>query len=535
MPSAVRRADLEAAAKAASVPLPAESDESYKAVLQAQAYAELIRRKYRKQAEESLFFFARYILDYSDFSESLHKPLCDFIQQAQSQLTLIPRGHFKSTVISVSYPLWLLVKYPDTRILLSNATLSNPEKWVAEQLLHLRSNPVLRWMFPESVPTPDQVDVFGFKSRYTVPNRKAPWGEASIEVTSVDKNVVSRHYEVIIFDDLVSEENSRTKLGLERVEEFYKAAQALLQGEAAESRWRVAPVHTKVVGTRWHYSDLYGSLLERGFPSVVRAALENDQPIFPEMFSAKKLEQLREEMGSAVFASQYMNDPIDPASAIFKREDSRYYEEMPDEPLSIAITVDLAVTEKQYADDSAVVVTGVDSRGRIFVLDYEAGKWKPAKVVDAVYRMYDRWRPLRVYFEANNYQAAFKHIMFEAGKQRGQVLPVVPVRSKGTKYSRILALQPFHEQGHLFLRRSMTELEDQLHRYPKTNHDDIVDALSMRVQRMVWAESTKTPSPDAGDNTWASAARSVDDRYSRNGRVEEQVINPAPSSLGWPE
>lgn len=187
-------ADLEFAAKVAATPLPPEDDEHFPLLLKAKAQAEIQRRQARSDAESSLYYFAKEVLGYQDFYEPLHKPFCDFIQQPSKQLTLIPRGHFKSTVISVSYPLWLLVNHPDVRILIANATLDNPRKFVQEQLGHIRSNRVFRWLFPESCPPDDEAEQFGFVASYTVPNREANWGEASVEVTSVDRNVVSRHY-----------------------------------------------------------------------------------------------------------------------------------------------------------------------------------------------------------------------------------------------------------------------------------------------------------------------------------------------------
>lgn len=335
----------------------------------------------------------------------------------------------------------------------------------------------------------------------------------------------------------MSEENSRTKMGLERVQEFYKNAQALLQGETEEgSRWRVPPVHTKIVGTRWHYNDLYGSLLERGFPSVVRRALEDDEPIFPTMFNHRVLEAKREEMGSTVFSSQMMNDPVDAASAIFKRENTSYYEEreLPDR-LSISITVDLAIEQKERADDTAIVVSGVCDKGHLWVLDYVADKLLPNEAVAEIYRLHDRWNAQFVYFESNNYQKAFKYIMHEEGKHRGHHLPVRPVRSKGTKFSRILMLEPFHEAGRLHLRRSHTKLEDQLHQYPKTRHDDVLDALATRVQRAVWAESnTGSAQVDLGEWSFARTERELDSLDGTG--PEADLINPSDDFKSfWPE
>jgi hypothetical protein len=170
-------------AQVAAAPLPPEDHLEYGMVLQAKGHAELQRRSLRVEAEGSLYVFYRDVLGYLDLYEPLHRPLCDFVQVPQKRLLLLPRGHFKSTIISVSYPLWLLAKVPDTRVLLNNAMLENPRKWVGEMLQHLRGNPVLRWVWPELVPQEDIAD-FGFVESFTVPSRKATWGEASVEITS---------------------------------------------------------------------------------------------------------------------------------------------------------------------------------------------------------------------------------------------------------------------------------------------------------------------------------------------------------------
>ena len=484
----MERSHLLFLATVAAAPLPPQDHPQYGTLLAAKANAELQRRALREQAEASLYVFCTEVLGYLDFYEPLHRPLCEAVQQPTKQLLLLPRGHFKSTVVSVSYPLWLLAKYPDTRILIANATLDNPRKWVQEQLQHLRGNPVLRWLYPELVPQED-VEEFGFVESYTVPSRNASWGEASVEITSVSNNVVSRHYEVILFDDLVSAENSATKNGLETVEQRYREDQALLQGVSEGSAWKVPPPHVKVVGTRWHFDDLYGNLIARGYPNVVRKAIEDDAPIFPTLFTKETLAERRAEMGSTVFASQMMNDPIDAETAIFKREKATYHDTTNTKGLNVAITVDLAISERTSADESVVMVTGVDGHGKLFVLDFAHGRWLPDKTIEEIHRLYDLWSARMVYFESVGFQKVFKYLLSQDAQQTGRFLPVREVRPDADKFRRIVALQPFHEAGRLLIRRSMTALEDQLYRFPKTRHDDILDALAMRVMRAVWHQT----------------------------------------------
>jgi hypothetical protein len=70
-----------------------------------------------------------------------------------------------------------------------------------------------------------------------------------------------------------------------------------------------------------------------------------------------------------------------------------------------------------------------------------------------------------------------------------------------SKANRIKALQPYFENGKIYYRKEHSELIDQTTMYPRTRHDDLIDALASVLQVMSpaeivekdkWEESTLT-------------------------------------------
>ena len=55
--------------------------------------------KLRNKGKESLFFFARAILGFSDFTAHIHKPICEVLQNSDNkrELIILPRDWFKSS------------------------------------------------------------------------------------------------------------------------------------------------------------------------------------------------------------------------------------------------------------------------------------------------------------------------------------------------------------------------------------------------------------------------------------------------------
>src|SRR5215213_1005233 len=94
----------------------------------------------RKYVKENFWEFTKEVMRWKDLYEPLHKAMCDFVQDnwEKKRLMLIPRGHLKSSVITVSYALWHIAKNPKVRILIVNGTYPLAATFLSQIKDHLQ-------------------------------------------------------------------------------------------------------------------------------------------------------------------------------------------------------------------------------------------------------------------------------------------------------------------------------------------------------------------------------------------------------------
>lgn len=454
--------------------------------------------------ESSLFRFAKEILGYKDLDRSLHGPICTALKKNEDNLFLLPRGHLKSSLVTIAYPIWCIIKNPNIRIHITNAVLSVSIKFLREIKEHMEKNALLKTMWPK---------VF-----YTIPDKQAPkWTEneivvrrtknlkdATISVGSVGKTETGAHYDRIVYDDIVNEDNVNTPDQIEKTFNWYRMSRALLDPGA----------RTAIVGTRYDFSEMYQRLIESTMPRIIRKAVEgpeiedvvgtdredelNDHVILPRLFTwdrdelvpdsdpprnKAKIKKKREEQGSYIFSCQYMNLPIDQDTAKFKRKYLRFWHEQ-DLPAKMNnyLLVDLAVSQKETACETAMEVVGFSEKGEIYCLEDCSGIFTPMQTIDHMYRLYGKWNHPLIGIERMQAEKVMEYWLLEEGKRRGQMLVYHKLIPDMDKIRRIGNLVPFWEQEKLFLKPGMQELENQFLRFPRYNKRDRIDALAYIVQ-----------------------------------------------------
>ena len=160
-----------------------------------------------------------------------------------------------------------------------------------------------------------------------------------------------------------------------------------------------------------------------------------------------------------------------------------------------AITVDYAYAMKQDSDFCAVVVTGIDNQGRIWVLDCWQGKVPSARLADTVFVMARKWRCATIGVEAVAAQMeVYERVKdyFESRTMSDDWGPsVYPIKYPAgvSKESRISGLEPRFVRGliklpkHRRMSGAFMELYRQIAGFtgePRAlRHDDLLDALSM--------------------------------------------------------
>lgn len=377
-----------------------------------------------------------------------------------------------------------IINNPDIRILISNANLENAKTILKGIRDHFTMNEKFRVLYSEVCPfwKKGSMKEFGTQTEFTVPNRKPGIKEATVEVGSVEGNLVSRHYDMHIGDDLVNDKNTTTREQIDKIDFFRKAVYSLLEPSVSKDY---------LVGTIWHWDDIYNRIIddpETVYKVYRRAIWEPDETgklesIFPYRFPNKEIRAIRKKQGDSMFSAQYLNTALDDEAATFKREWIFNYE-VPPNDLYVITCIDPAVSQAIRSDYSAIVTIGVGPDDETYVLEARRGKFNPLQLIEEIFAVYARWNPVRMGIESFGFQSSIKYFLVEEMRRRSQYIPIQEFHSDSnrSKEARIMSLQPRVQYCKFFVKPDMQELVDEMLRFPKAKHDDLIDALAYTEQ-----------------------------------------------------
>lgn len=442
----------------------------------------------RERGKKDLYFLSKYILGYSKLTKTFHKPLCEFLRRdyRRDKLILAFRGSFKTSVVTISETIQDILIDPNIRVLILCKTIDNAKAIVKAIKEHfLNENSLLRVIYPEHCPSFEKGKIKqedrGTALYWTTPARtNYALKEPTITAASIMTSLASRHYDKIVFDDIIDEKSAASIADLNLVSERYRYALNLLEPHG----W------LRVVGTRYDFRDIYGELLkEERWEKFIKPVMdENGNPTCPEIYDKKKIEEKRAAMGEYIFACQFMLVPTHDETKPFKSEWIRWRKELPkDKNYHFFIGIDLAWS---HNDKTAFVVIAVDENYDVYVVDSKEGHFDLYGIWERLVDLYLRYQPVLVGFERNGYQGAFGQYLEEKQKEKGIKLPVVSIHHKTDKYRRIVStIQPFLQANVLSNRKRLfllprgdnEKLAEYFEYYDKCP-DDMLDALVIALE-----------------------------------------------------
>lgn len=139
-------------------------------------------------------------------------------------------------------------------------------------------------------------------------------------------------------------------------------------------------------------------------------------------------------------------------------------------------------------DWAAIATVGRSPDGVLYVLDVWLDRVAPAAQVEAAFRLHRRWRYRDFGYEAVGFQAMIAGAIEEqrrcqAGDPFADRFQGRPVVARGSKQSRIAALEPLIDAGWIrFARGLPAELFAQASAFPSGRYDDALDALAGAVE-----------------------------------------------------
>jgi phage terminase large subunit-like protein len=495
----------------------------------------MILEEERRKGLEDLYYFDKYILGYKDMRPLTHKPVCMFASDKTKRKKHIelPRGNFKSSVVTIGYTLQRVAENPDIRILIDNEVYANSKAFLREIKGHME-DPRLLELYPQLEPN-RRINDGWTESSIIVKARTKSLKEPTISCAGLDQIKVGMHYDLIIMDDLVSPRTCTTKEQMDKVVDHYKLALSLLDpgGELI------------IIGTRYHYSDLYGYLLENEpetFAHMIIPAILDEEAanflnenyaatlghiyhegdlLFPERLTREFLQDQRTSQGTYIFNCQYMLKPVNSEEADFRREWLQYYkgylskspegkwlltvewvgdhEKRPIEGMSVPFTVEVktfttwdpANKKKKKSDFTGGSTVAIDNLSRWFVLNLNRDKYNPREIVDRILYEHDKYESEITGIEEVG-KDTIKFYLLERMKKLNKFFRLKELKTGGVnKEDRIKRLIPRFENGMIFLPLSLQRknwegktidvvewFENEYLYFPLAKTDDIIDALA---------------------------------------------------------
>lgn len=449
----------------------------------------------RIKCKKDLWFLAYSILGYTALSETLHGDLCVTLEATQAiwkyRLFLYPRSHFKTTIVTKTDAVQIVLPDdigdspyprslgPNVRLLIAHEKRESAAGFLFDITQHFTTNPLLVALFPECVPTLKKQRLNKFELELP---RSNIWSEPTIFTMGVGGKNQGWHFNYIKLDDIYGSEASTSKAERDTAIQWFDNIQSFL----------VTPKTDKIdiVGTRWAFDDVYAHAMftygDKLF-KVVRKAIEGGKPIFPENFDLADFEILKK--NPRVWNAQYANDPREGAAS-FAPEWKQYYnykgrdivlfslsdsENISFDSLDRLIFVDPAINGK-----SGIVVTGTDTKQRVFIMDAQKKEYKTEELLNLIFSLVIKYRPRAVIVEEVVFSALYDPIISSEMKKRNLRFQLIMHKvGKTEKSMRVNTLSNYFSAKQIYMNSAHTEFLLEFDQFGATDDYHMLDALAM--------------------------------------------------------
>jgi predicted phage terminase large subunit-like protein len=218
------------------------------------------------------------------------------------------------------------------------------------------------------------------------------------------------------------------------------------------------------------------------------AIMPSGNPLWPEFWSLKELESLREELAPAKWNAQYQQTPTAEEGAIVKREWWKVWEKEEPPPCEFIIqSWDTAFTKNERSDYSACTTWGVfykdEDRGdaNIILLDAFQERMEFPELKARAYKQYQEWNPDACIVEA---KAAGSPLIFELRRMGLAISEYSPHRGND-KFVRMNSVADLFRSGKVWRppTRWADEVAEQMASFPNAAHDDLCDSTTQALIR----------------------------------------------------
>ncbi len=335
--------------------------------------------------------------------------------------------------------LHLLGNDPNLRVALISNTSDQAQKLLRSVRTHIDRNERLHEVFPALRQSPKPEDPW-HQQMITV-ERSTIAKDPSVQAHGVFGPITGARIDVILLDDVLSFENTRTEEQRKKLLEWFDST-------VFTRATKNARIYS--VGTPWHPDDFLHELEKRpGFACKRYSAVTNPtddpqkwNPIWPQQWPASRLRERQRNMTETVFSRKYLCQARMDATSRFKDEwfetmarlgkGMTFWDDAPlaqggIRPLQCFTGVDLGIGTGEEHALTVLFTIALRDDGRRLVANIEAGRWKAPEIIDRLESHYRRFNTTLM-VESNGAQ------QFIVDLVRDRNIPVEAFHTGGNKW-----------------------------------------------------------------------------------------------------
>ncbi len=482
----------------------------------------------RQQIRTDLYYLLRYVMGRPDIE---HPWMLKRIREVQNNpdgyLDLWARDHRKSTVITYALTIQdILASHGEDPLPKWNGmeptfgifshTRSISSEFVRQIKTELQTNPVLIGLFPDVLYANAEKEA----TRWSVQNgltvkRKSNPKEATVEGWGlVDGQPTGKHFNVLIYDDVVTTESVNTPEMIEKTTKAWELSQNL-----GDRNPRI-----RGIGTRYHFADTWRAIMDRQalIPRLHPATEDGTAAGRPVYLTPHEIAKKRRNMGPYTFSAQMLLNPIADSLQGFQRHwfDHRFeYGQMDHKSMNRVLICDPANDKKKGSDWTTMAVIGKGADGNVYLLDFIRDRLTLKERASEYMRLHRKWKPQQAAYEEYGLQSDIEYIKV-LQQQKTHSFDIVKLGGKLSKPDRINRLIPVCADGKFWMPEAIMRttyehkleeqiivlIEQEFLAWPVPVHDDGMDVIS----RYFDVPDFEFPEPVEEEHQ--------DDRYNRKSR-----------------
>jgi predicted phage terminase large subunit-like protein len=392
-------------------------------------------------------------------------------------LIMLPPRNLKSITTAVAFSAWLLGQDPTLKIMVASYS-QDLARLHSNQTRTIMESEWYRKLFPRT-----RISQRG--NRALELETTAGGGRRAV---SVGGSATGFGADLIIVDDCMKADEVRSQTMREEVKNWFDNTLMTRLNDKASGA-------IISIQQRLHEDDLPAHLMDKGYDLLCLPAIaEKSERIAigpgrwhkrvvgdvlnPDREPKAILDEMRRELGPAVFAAQYQQDPIAPEGNLLRWEWFGTYDDPPERNklLKVVQSWDTGMSAAPTSDFSVCTTWGFRNDNKWLLLDLFRERLDYPDLKRAVVRLHRQWAADKVLIE----DAGSGKSLAQEFRTRGSFRPLL-CKAIDSKEERFVGTLGEVEAGHILMPRDspwLAVFRSEMKAFPNGRYDDQVDSFS---------------------------------------------------------